>query len=82
MGGTDGRTDERTIERTDIRITIYPPNFVCGGGGYNISYDGVIGQYEHVLLSRMKRRIVHILSSGRIAIGFGEMEILSAVFKN
>ena len=24
-------TDERTNERTDIRITIYPRNFVCGG---------------------------------------------------
>ena len=33
--GRDGRTDERTNERTkgrtDIRITIYPRNFVCGG---------------------------------------------------
>ena len=31
MGGTDGSTNERTNERTDIRITIYPRNFVCGG---------------------------------------------------
>ena len=27
----EGRTDGRTNERTDIRITIYPRNFVCGG---------------------------------------------------
>ena len=37
MGGREGRTDGRT----DIRITIYPRNFVCGG--YNkikIKVDG------------------------------------------
>ena len=27
----NGRTDGRTNERTDIRITIYPREFVCGG---------------------------------------------------
>ena len=27
----DGRTGEQTKERTDIRITIYPSNFICGG---------------------------------------------------
>ena len=30
-GQTYGRTNEGTNERTDIRITIYPRNFVCGG---------------------------------------------------
>ena len=29
--GLEIGTNERTNERTDIRITIYPPNFVCGG---------------------------------------------------
>ena len=31
MGGTVGRTNKRTNEGTDRRITIFPPNFVCGG---------------------------------------------------
>ena len=34
MGGTDGQTDERM----DIRITIYPRNFVCGGYNENMNY--------------------------------------------
>ena len=29
--GLESGTDGRTNERTDIRTTIYPRNFVCGG---------------------------------------------------
>ena len=34
-GRTDRRTEERPNGRTDIRITIYPLNFVCGGFNKN-----------------------------------------------
>ena len=49
-GRTDGQTEERTNERTDIRITIYPRNFVCGGYNDMVCHDSWFAFYVKILV--------------------------------
>ena len=52
-GGTDGRTNERT----DIRITIYPHNFVCGG--YNNTIN--LKSYQIIVSIIMNYQMMNIM---------------------